>query len=96
MSEWKGRSKMINEQELLSKLIQSIADLSTPRVRLDQTLWNAAKCAEYLDMSKSAFQTRYAPHPKFPKRIKLPSTTGKSDPRWIAGEVIDWAIKSKE
>lgn len=81
-----------NEQDLLTKLIQSISELAANPIPIDKRLWNADDCSQYLRIAKKTFQSYYAPHPKFPKRIELDRSGGKSNPLWRAGDVIEWAI----
>lgn len=83
------------EQELIQKLTQSISNLAVNPVPLDKRLWNSDDCSQYLRMSKKTFQSYYAPHPKFPRSIKLEREGGRSTPLWKASEVVEWAIKHK-
>jgi hypothetical protein len=83
------------EQEFINKLAQSIASLATNHIPLDQRLWSAEDCAQYLRMEKRTFVQYYAPHPKFPKPIPLDRAEGKGKMRWKAQSVIDWALKNE-
>lgn len=83
------------EQDLINRLTQSIASAAVNPIPLDKRLWNADDCAQYLRMAKSTFQTHYAPHPKFPRPIKLDRAEGKSARLWKAGEVVEWALNRK-
>lgn len=80
------------EQELINRLAQSLASIASNHIPLDQRLWDAEDCAQYLKMKKSTFQSHYACHPKFPKAIQLERNGGKSYPLWKASEVIKYAL----
>lgn len=66
-------------------------------VPFDQQVWSAARCAEYLEVSKSHFLNciRYAEG--FPAPLPIPPYMVKDrevrmDPRWRATEVAAWAL----
>lgn len=83
------------DQELISSLTEAISMLATNPVPLDQRLWNADDCAQYLRMEKKTFQNHYAPHPNFPKPFQLARAGGGGRVLWRASEVIAWAMKKK-
>lgn len=58
-------------------------------IPLEQQIWTAEQCAEYMSLTKAHFlrQTRYAT--AFPK--PLDNFPGR--PRWSAKEVVYWALK---
>lgn len=65
-------------------------------VPLEDQVWSSAKCAEYLDISKTHFLNcvRYADG--FPAPLPIPpyrigDREVRMDPRWNARAVADWA-----
>lgn len=83
------------EQELIDKLTQSIISLTANPVPIDVRLWSADDCAQYLRMEKKTFQQYYAPHPSFPKPVRLERAGGKGKLLWNARSVVDWALKKR-
>ncbi|WP_430233918.1 hypothetical protein [Nitrosomonas communis] len=85
------------EQKFIDSIVQSLAAMASNAIPLDKRLWGAEECAEYFRIQKRTFQEHYAPQPSFPKAIKIQrGDEGKSRPLYIAGEVIEWAIKQKK
>lgn len=85
------------DNELIDQLAQAIANYTAPVVPLHKELWTAEKCAAYFGMKTRYFYSHLACLPSFPKRIKLPIKGGvRSQARWIAQDIIDYAIKHKE
>lgn len=60
-------------------------------VPFDRVIWNAEKCAAYLDQEKSTFLKNTQFLPGFPPRLLIPG-----QPRWSAKEVSDWALGSRQ
>ncbi|SFI88323.1 hypothetical protein [Nitrosomonas sp. Nm34] len=84
----------IIEQELINKLTQSIANpVASNAIPLEKQRWNTDDCARYLKVEKKNFQTHYAPHPDFPKPIKLDRVDGKGNPLWRAIDIINHVMK---
>lgn len=81
--------------DILDQLARRIAAHSTPKVPLEKTLWSSDECADYLRMAKATFQNTYAPHPKFPRPIRLDVGERRSRPIWLAIDVINWAINQR-
>lgn len=69
-----------------------IAKLDKPDTPLDNTLWGAAKCAGYFEVSVIHFKTRIAVVPNFPMSANLETINGKMNPKWKASEVVEWAM----
>ncbi|SFK75660.1 hypothetical protein SAMN05216302_101481 [Nitrosomonas aestuarii] len=83
---------------IIDQLAKAIALHNTkPHVPIEKEVWNAKECAGYIGKSYQTFMSYYAPLPSFPKRIKLPSTSGgQSSPMWKAIEVINWVFSHQE
>ncbi|RRW87689.1 hypothetical protein EGJ54_25345 [Pandoraea apista] len=88
---------------LLERLAQSLADRLAPALPLSVQLWNAKTIAAYLQRSPAVVLERIVTLPGFPQPIRLPSTRAKSKPEmhlsvhgatgqplWKAIEVIAW------
>lgn len=87
----------MNELELIEKLSKAISDnISGASVPLDKRPWSAAQCADYLGIEVNTFHTSIAPMPQFPRAIRAITGRGRSQPRWIAQEVIDWWLSHRE
>lgn len=86
----------LNTPSEIEQLAKAIAANIAPQLPLDITLWNATKCADYLDAETKTFANRYAPLPSFPRPIKADTVTGRGNPRWIAQEVIDWFLSHRD
>jgi hypothetical protein len=61
-------------------------------------LWSAKTIAEYMDIGNyRQVLDRYAPHPDFPKAIRVPiAGGGRGQPRWKASEVKAWWCRYQE
>lgn len=78
-----------------SALRLSIEDLAaiatavraTMCIPVERRLWGIAEIADYSNYSASTVQQHIVCLPTFPKRIKFDA---KAQPRWPAGEVMDW------
>ena len=58
-----------------------------------ETLWTLKDVAKYLNVAYDV-ASRYAKGESFPKAIRLPNGSGgRSHPRWVSTDVIDW-VKS--
>lgn len=80
------------EQEFINRIAQSLASIASNHVPLDKRLWDAEDCAKYLKMKKSTFMTHYACAPNFPKSIRLDRGKGEGNARWLASDVIKYAL----
>lgn len=74
--------------DIVAKLDELIAAVKASQLPLDAQLWSAEQIGEYLGVSARTVAERYAVHPRFPKARK----PGGGHPRWVAAEVIDWAV----
>jgi predicted DNA-binding transcriptional regulator AlpA len=63
-------------------------------VPLSKRLWNADECAEYLRLSVDQWRDRTSPRPGVPRPIRL-GNGPKAPLRWVAQEVIDWALSQR-
>lgn len=64
----------------------------TARIPPERELWDDETIAQYLHVSARHVAERYACRPDFPKAIKLPTESGRNNPRrWKAAEVMAWA-----
>lgn len=71
--------------ELAQQLLTAIR--STSAVPPNRRLWSITEIALYCGKSESTVQQRVVCLPSFPARIKeYPG----AQPRWVAGEVMDW------
>ena len=64
-------------------------------VPLDQRLWDAQECADYLRVEKRYFQEQIAIVPSFPDARRAPTLKGRMNPRYVASEVIAWALRGR-
>lgn len=62
----------------------------------DDRLWTAEDVATFLQQKYRTFlgHTRYAAD--FPRAIRLPAKKGRGYPRWVPGEVKEWAMRNRE
>ena len=66
-------------------------------LRDDERLWSARTIGDYMEVSERQVVNRYAPHPDFPKAIRVPLIGGgRGQPRWKAGEVKAWWERYKQ
>lgn len=73
-------------QEALSVMAAAAKEA---RIPLDKRLWDIDDVAEYFKQSKYTTQQRVIKQPGFPQTVSMVSD------RWFAGDVIDWAKKSR-
>ena len=59
-------------------------------------LWSAADIGEYLGLSTRHVADRVVVMPTFPRAIRIPTTQGKSQPRWKPAEVEAYAEQHQE
>lgn len=86
------------------ELIERIASAVAERISPSDGLWSARTIARYMDfvekdgkVSQRTVLERYAPHPDFPKAIRVPTVSGgRGRPRWKESEIRKWWEKHKE
>ena len=79
-------------------LIQQIASAVADRLNPRDGLWSAKTIAAYMDIGNYLqVLNRYAPHPDFPKAIRVPiAGGGRGQPRWKESEIRKWWEKYKD
>lgn len=81
---------LANLAALLAKRIKQV-------VPIEHQLWDPQTVADYLGTSLSNFQSYVAPHPKFPRPIRIPNTKGqRMQPRYLAMDVIQYMDDCKD
>jgi predicted DNA-binding transcriptional regulator AlpA len=80
------------ETALAEKLAQLIQTLSKPKVSDNKTLWGSDECAAYLGLSKKKFMGDVACRRTFPKPRNVGGSENRTNWRWIASEVMSWAL----
>lgn len=79
--------------EMIDRLAAAIATrLAVP---LEQRLWTAQDCADYLSVTLRYFQEQIAVVPSFPDAQRRPTLKGRMTPRYVASEVIAWALRDR-
>lgn len=76
--------------EITERLARIEEAVCRPALPLDMVLWDYQEVADYLRVNVRTVSERYAVQPGFPKARK----PGGGHPRYIAGEVIEWATRS--
>jgi predicted DNA-binding transcriptional regulator AlpA len=85
------------DQVEIERIASALAARIAPVVPIDYQIWDAEMVAGYLSTSVSNFQQYVAPHPNFPRPIRIPNVKGqKMYPRWMAMEVIRYMDECKE
>lgn len=67
-----------------------------PVLAAKEVLWDMGDIAAYLKRNPQVVRERMACLPSFPKSIRLPSASGRSQPLYLAEEVIAWTRKFKD
>ncbi|ETI58239.1 helix-turn-helix transcriptional regulator [Marinomonas profundimaris] len=83
------------ETALAEKLEQLIQTLSKPKVSDNKTLWGSDECAAYLGLSKNKFMGDVACRRTFPKPRNVGGSENRTNWRWIASDVMSWALAQK-
>lgn len=83
---------MQEQQALHDKLDRLISLLSKPKVADNKTLWDAKECADYLRLTKQKFMGDVACRRTFPKAKNVGGSENRTNWRWVAGDVISWAL----
>jgi hypothetical protein len=86
----------IDTTALLGKLAEAVAALARPAIPLSIELWDMATIALYLKRDAQVVRERMACLPTFPKAIRIPTKTGRSQPLYNALEVIKWVQSYQE
>ena len=85
------------DQVEIERIASALAARIAPVVPIEYQMWTALQVAGYLDTSVTNFQQHVAPHPKFPRPIRIPNTKGqKMFPRWMAMDVIRYMDECKD
>src|SRR5690554_266879 len=77
------QKKLLVTLEALNKSVQANS------VPLPDRLWSVADIADYIQLSEYTTGQRVVTQPGFPEPISLASK------RWMAGDIIDWAKRSR-
>lgn len=90
-----------NTQLVLAKLDElakvMLAQHSSAALSIKQILWTNSEVADYIGVTYKYANEYIVTHHTFPHPIRLPNKHGKTgNPRWYAGEVIDWVAKYRE
>lgn len=85
-------SDVNNQEILIGKLDQLIQVLSKPKVADNKTLWDAEECAMYLKLTKNKFMADVACRRTFPRPKNVGGSENRTNWRWIASEVMAWAL----
>lgn len=83
---------MQESQALYDKLDKLISVLSKPKVADNKTLWDAQECADYLKLTKKKFMGNVAGRRTFPSPRKVGGSENRTNWRWVASDVIAWAL----
>lgn len=80
--------------DIIEQLAAAVAD----RIQPKDGLWSARTIAAHMDIDNyRQVLERYAPHPQFPKAIRVPvAGGGRGQPRWKAEEIRAWWDSHKE
>jgi len=78
--------------------LEQLASAIMERLSPVDGLWSAKTIAKYMDIdSHLQVLNRYAPHPNFPKAIRVPiAGGGRGHPRWKASEIQKWWESHKD
>lgn len=72
------------------ELAREIAARVAPDALLD-----AADTAALLKCSERYFKDNYATEPSFPKALRLKTSTGRSHPRWLRADIMQWVASHR-
>lgn len=89
-------SEIMTELEMVTRFAAAVAEHLRPPIPLTIDLWDIATIAAYLKREPQVVRERMACVPDFPKAIRLPTKTGKSQPLYRAVEVIKWVATHQE
>ncbi|ARO88661.1 hypothetical protein EBAPG3_013270 [Nitrosospira lacus] len=83
--------------DLVEQIAAAVADRLNPR----DGLWSAKTIAAYMDIEGKnpgrQVLERFAPHPGFPKAIRVPvAGGGRGHPRWKESEIRKWWERYKD
>lgn len=87
-----------NDESLILRLADAVAERVTPMVPLNIALWSADQIAAYCSVTRRHVLEAMAPLPSFPRCISLPGTGpgNRGTRRWKASDVIEWAESRQE
>jgi hypothetical protein len=84
------------DSSLLEQLVVALQQLNKPSIPIAVDLWDMAMIAAYLKRDVQVVRSRMACLPGFPKAIRLPTTTGRTQPLYPAKEIVAWALSHQE
>jgi len=94
------QENMIFEEQTKSsdasmKFEEILSLLKKMKLPLEVTLWSSQECADYLGISKKKFLNSVRADRSFPKPRNIADTERSHSHRWVAKEVINWAMSKK-
>ena len=78
-----------------SKFEELITLLKAPKIPAEKVLWDSEMCASYLGITKKQFLANISAARSFPKARNISGTERSHGHRWVAGEVMNWAMSKK-
>ena len=86
----------MNQDELFKRLSALLTKLEKPLVPIESQLWDHGEVSAYFKRHPRTVREQITCLPGFPKAIRLPSKDRAAQPLYIAGEVIEWAMRHRE
>jgi hypothetical protein len=84
------------DTNVLEQLVAALQRLDKPAIPIAVDLWDMATIAAYLKRDVQVVRSRMACMPGFPKAIRLPTATGRTQPLYQASEIVAWARSHQE
>lgn len=84
------------DSSVLEQLVAALQQLNKPAIPIEVDLWDMAMIAAYLKRNVQVVRERMACLPDFPRAIRLPTSTGRTQPLWKAKEIVAWASSHQE
>lgn len=84
------------ESSVLEQLVAALEQLNKPAIPIEVDLWDMAMIAAYLKRNVQVVRERMSCLPDFPKAIRLPTSTGRTQPLYQAREIVAWARSHQE
>lgn len=84
------------DSSVLEQLVAALQQLNKPAIPIEVDLWDMAMIAAYLKRDVQVVRSRMACQPGFPKAIRLPTSTGRTQPLYQAREIVAWARSHQE
>lgn len=78
-----------------SRLEELITLLKAPKVPTEKALWDSEMCAAYLGVKQKYFLSNIAAIKSFPRARNVSGSERSQGHRWVAGEVMNWAMSKK-